>query len=104
MITFGEARRILSRISYKDWTLDSEERDNLDLAIQWYFQAPDYTVPGRPEKSWCSAERVIDLHSATPDSLAKAAFILAKQAEEHETLEAFMIDGVAVFDPHKPII
>lgn len=104
MMTVGEARRVLGLISYKNWRLHSEVRSDFEIVIQWDFWAPDYTMPGQPEKLWSSAERVIELDATTPDSLAKAAFILAKQAEEHETLEAFMIDGVAVFDPHKPII
>lgn len=101
----NEASRIqevLDRIVYKNWTFEL----NIDLfakqvSFRCLFMAPCVLKPMLKEE--VQYGRAWPVTGMTEDAIIKTAFTAIKQAEEHELLENFLVDGVRVFNPHTSI-
>lgn len=102
----NEASRIqevLDRIVYKDWTFQVLLADSGGgaIAIRCLFMAPCVLKPMLKHEPQYG--RLWLVTGMPDDAIIKTAFTAIKQAEEHEVLENFMVDGVRVFNPHTSI-
>jgi hypothetical protein len=98
----------LKRIRYKDWVLTYERHHGYYLLF-WQFTTPDYSEEGYQYPAtfdtanlWSTRKHYVSANASVED-IIRTAFLAVKIAEEHETLEAFHVDGVAPFDPHRSI-
>jgi hypothetical protein len=98
VLTAKEARQILDRITYKDqWSFVLQELTQDSWVLTVWFRAPDATS-GKSE--WfCGREWPIS-SAFTEDSLVGTVLLAIKTIEEHEMLEFFKVDGLALFNPH----
>jgi hypothetical protein len=102
-VTAELINKVRNSLTYKDgWTLRIL-RSREHVVLGWKFYAPDLTSPSREVKLWSSRDWYLPAYGLTVDKLIKTAWLAAKQAEDHEAAEAFRVNGVAVFDPHKEI-
>lgn len=93
-MTFTDVSMLCDRIQYKDWIL-SLKSGMSSMYIQWHFK------DGQDE--WSSRKWYISEHM-TPSEVIQTIFKAALTAEEHETREKFLFDGIAILGPHIDLI
>lgn len=99
---FNEARDLADRMSYKPgWAIEVTGSFAMPcLAILRLSWVAPCAVTGAPCVQ-ISATHHIDVVGITERHFINRILWAIKQAEEHETLEFFKLDGVAIYDPHK---
>ena len=68
--------------------------------IQLVYTALDHELgvhKGQKARKWYLSEHMTD------DEILKTAYAAFRMAVQHEVVEGFTVDGVRVFDPHRPI-
>lgn len=68
--------------------------------VQLHFARPDTNTGAW---GWGESRREYIAPNATEDSILKTGFLLLKLVVEHELMEAFLVDGVRIFDPHRSV-
>lgn len=95
-----DLRELADRVRYKGWYLCTVEDEPSGTRTIWWQFLAYCAVTGFPAyqngRKW-------DVTGLSDDATIKTAFLAAKVAEEHELLELFKVDGVAIFDPHLSI-
>lgn len=99
-------RQALARIDLRNTALDWNWKFHVSQLgyAGWFihatFQRPD-TNTGEMGEGRSREEFV--RWAADPDTAIKTAYVILKLTVEHELMEAFRVDGVRVFDPHRTI-
>lgn len=101
VMTFGEAQKILSRISYKPGYMLVLKEVYSDVWHLWTSFVTIDAVDGKP----------VELHGRVwlvdptfnEDALINTVFMMLKQLEEHELMEFFKVDGLAIYNSHVSI-
>lgn len=103
MKTFRQIQEIVERLQYKNWMFeldetfspveDEDENDGISRLITLRVSFKD------GQESWNSRKWIISRH-ATDSEIIQTAFKCVLTAEEHETREKFLYDGVAILGPH----
>lgn len=93
-MTRQDVVRLLSHVTYKDWTfIVGETMERLWLQVS--FPAKE----GEAEKEWHGRKWLLSEHM-TGSEVIQTALKAVLTAEEHEAREAFMFSGRAIFGPH----
>lgn len=101
-MNIADAIAVCDRVTYKKgWAIECSVNSDV-LVLRLSFLAP-CAVTGREDIQVCSQH---GFNSAMLECMDEAAFCnrllwVFRQAEEHEMLEFFKLDGVAIYDPHK---
>jgi len=93
------ARKVLGRVSYKDWAIEEVSASIADrhYAFRVRFDAIDHATDefsvqrGRP---WLLTPEMTDAE------IVRTALLAILTAEEHEARESFLFDGQPIFAPH----
>ena len=72
---------------------------NARLYLQFTYGAVDTKNPGHYVGNWKGRKWYLSSHM-TEDEVIKTAYLAFKMAVEHEVMESFKINGVALFNPH----
>lgn len=96
MIDLLEVQKILSRLRYRNWSFEAEERAH-ELFVRVSFPAADL-VSGREEQQ--HGRRWLVSRHSTVSEVIQTAFLAVKTAEEHELREQFRYRGRMIFGPH----
>ena|SRR6478609_9931979 len=96
-LTTQEIIEILSKVTYKNWTLRVIEKGDAVLA-QWIFMAPDNHNKAVMEEQRCRKWYISRF--STPSEVIRTAYLAVVAAEAHERDENFLVDGVEIFNPH----
>jgi hypothetical protein len=92
-------RQLLTKISYRDWTLIVTVDAKGLARLQVHALVPDSTT-GNPTEN---RSRPLTLCPEMSDGLIiDLAFELIKEFEIHEAAERFSVGGARVYYPHKP--
>lgn len=92
-------RDVLSRIAYKGWVFNlGGDNGRHWLQVEFYVSALDaqgHAEPGvQKGRKWLLSEHM------TESEIVQTAFKAVLSAEEHETREQFLVEGVPVLGPH----
>jgi hypothetical protein len=92
------AYEIVDRIDYKGgWWFDIGQHSGGSPYLMVRFWAKNAETGA--EEAQAGRKFLLSEHM-TDSEIIQTAFLAIKTAEEHETREAFKLDGVAVFGPH----
>lgn len=104
---YADATEVLLRIRYKPGyrlryqPLPLSAEHDL-LRIWWEFERPDVTT-GEPGVG-VSGDTIVNIRTATEESLVRTVFSLAMRLEEHECREWLTYKGLKPFDPHYSLV
>lgn len=90
-LTLERLGNLLLRVTYKNWVLRARA-EGRGFLLYATFRAED-------GKQWRSRKWYVSTHASTSEVL-QTALKCVLTAEEHETREAFLVDGRPVFGPH----
>lgn len=98
---YDDMARILDRVSFPGWdiVLRADAVPGADAPyLQVQCRGGKCNVTGKP-KGWNGRKWLLSTHM-TETELVKTALCAVLAAQQHETLEKFTYEGVAIFDPH----
>jgi hypothetical protein len=104
--TTGDLRWVLDRVTFAPsclnmgWAWQIEAIGDRGWLVNTTFQRPD-THTG--EIGTGAGRKEFVPHGATESSVVKTAWLLAEMIVRHELMEAFLYDGVRLFDPHRTV-
>jgi hypothetical protein len=102
MTLFDRVFDIVSRrIRYKDWWFAINSPADGFVAIRVTFVAPDNDRCGALLQHY-GRPWLID-PASTDDEIIRTALLAVLTAEEHESREQFLVDGVAPYHPHQHV-
>lgn len=90
-------KRVLDRLTYKDWKFHLGVLEGGHLYLQVQFPAP--SRPGGPVETQKGRKWLLSEHMTTQE-IAATALKAVLTAEEHEAREQFLYLGKAIFGPH----
>jgi hypothetical protein len=96
---FEEFKQILSKITFRDWTLKAFQKEECYL-LQWTFMEKDTTKPEDDTLYEQHCRKWYISQYSTQTEIIRTAWLAVQQAIIHEASESFLYNGVRLFDPH----
>lgn len=98
-MSFHTLNETLSKITYRDWTLKSFEKEDGYL-LQWIFMEKDVMKPKDETlyEQYCRKWYVSKFSTET--EVIRTAWLAVQQAVIHEISESFLYNNIRIFDPH----